>query len=54
MLERGIRIPRLDTALKLACALGISINALVEGIEWCAAVRTSGCFAASRESSPFA
>ena len=46
MLERGIRIPRLDTALKLACTLGVSIDELAGGIEWRAAVRTGGWFAA--------
>lgn len=42
MLERGIRIPRIDTALKIAHTLGISIDDLTEGIEWRAAVLTGG------------
>jgi len=49
MLERGIRIPRIDTALKLAHTLGISIDDLVAGIEWRAAVLTGGRFAAPRD-----
>lgn len=49
MLERGIRIPRLDTVLKLACTLGISIDELAEGMRWRAAVRTGGWFSASDE-----
>jgi transcriptional regulator with XRE-family HTH domain len=47
MLERGIRIPRIDTALKLAHTLGISIDDLVAGIEWRAAVLTGGRWSAA-------
>ncbi|MBK5219951.1 MAG: helix-turn-helix transcriptional regulator [Thermoleophilia bacterium] len=43
-LERGVRIPRLDTALKLARVLGVPIDALVEGIEWSAGARNVGHF----------
>lgn len=34
LLERGERLPRIDTALKLAGALGLPLAQLVEGIEW--------------------
>jgi transcriptional regulator with XRE-family HTH domain len=34
LLERGERLPRIDTALKLAGALGLPLEKLVEGIEW--------------------
>lgn len=34
LLERGERMPRVDTAMKLAGALGVPLSALVEGIEW--------------------
>lgn len=34
LLERGERLARLDTALKLAGALGVSIDALIDGIVW--------------------
>lgn len=34
LLEHGKRMPRLDTVVKLAEALEVSTNDLVEGIEW--------------------
>lgn len=34
LLERGERMPRIDTAIKLASALGIEANELVNDIEW--------------------
>lgn len=35
LLERGARVPRIDTLLKVAGALGIRIDcALLEGIAW--------------------
>jgi transcriptional regulator with XRE-family HTH domain len=33
-LERGERIPRADTLLRLAFALGVDVNALLGGIVW--------------------
>jgi transcriptional regulator with XRE-family HTH domain len=33
-LERGERVPGLDTAVKLAAALGVSVDQLVAGIAW--------------------
>ena len=34
LLERGERMPRIDTAIKLAGALGLPLASLVEGIDW--------------------
>ncbi len=34
LLERGERCPRIDTTVKLAAALEVSVNDLVEGITW--------------------
>lgn len=34
LLERGERVPRIDTVLKLADSLGVPISELVKGIEW--------------------
>jgi transcriptional regulator with XRE-family HTH domain len=34
LLERGTRLPRIDTAIKLAGALEVELAQLVEGIEW--------------------
>jgi transcriptional regulator with XRE-family HTH domain len=33
-LERGVRLPRADTLVKLAGALGVTPNVLLEGITW--------------------
>jgi len=32
--EKGKRLPRVDTLIKLAGALGLEAQALVDGIEW--------------------
>jgi transcriptional regulator with XRE-family HTH domain len=34
LLERGERIPRIDTAIKLAGAVDVSVGDLLTGIEW--------------------
>jgi transcriptional regulator with XRE-family HTH domain len=34
LLENGERLPRIDTLMKLAAALEVRVEALVEGIEW--------------------
>ncbi len=34
LLERGERMPRVDTALRIAGSLGISMDDLVAGMEW--------------------
>lgn len=34
LLERGQRMPRVDTALRLAGSLGVSLDDLVAGLEW--------------------
>lgn len=34
LLERGERMPRVDTALRLAGSLGVSLDDLVAGLEW--------------------
>lgn len=41
LLERGERIPRIDTLVKVAGALGIPPSELVDGISW-APTETSG------------
>lgn len=43
-LERGERIPRADTLLKLAYALGVDTDALLEGIIWKPPQFESGSF----------
>jgi transcriptional regulator with XRE-family HTH domain len=34
LLERGARVPRIDTLVKLASALSVKPEALLEGINW--------------------
>ncbi|MFI5025399.1 MAG: helix-turn-helix domain-containing protein [Solirubrobacterales bacterium] len=43
-LERGLRLARIDTLVKLAGALGVSADALVEGIDWRPGSATIGEF----------
>jgi transcriptional regulator with XRE-family HTH domain len=47
LLERGERIPRIDTAIKLAGAVGVSLSALVGGIEWSPGFARPGRFEAT-------
>jgi transcriptional regulator with XRE-family HTH domain len=44
LLERGTRIPRIDTLVKLAGALSIPASELIEGIDWTPGTSTSGSF----------
>jgi len=47
--EHGERLPRIDTLMKLAAALDVRLEALVEGIEWIPPGPTaSGSFAVRR------
>jgi transcriptional regulator with XRE-family HTH domain len=50
LLERGERMPRVDTALKLAGAVGVPLSALVEGIEWLPGDSHRGAFDVAVES----
>ncbi len=44
MLERGIRLPRLDTLVKLAGGLEVEVAELVEGISWTSGIYQDGTF----------
>ena len=45
LLERGARVPRIDTLIKLASGLGIRIDcALLDGITWTAGTSQAGGF----------
>jgi transcriptional regulator with XRE-family HTH domain len=44
MLERGIRLPRIDTLLKLAGALEIEPGELLDGMGWSPGSRAVGQF----------
>jgi XRE family transcriptional regulator, regulator of sulfur utilization len=44
LLERGERLPRIDTVIKLAGALAISPGDLIEGIDWSPGSTSRGSF----------
>jgi transcriptional regulator with XRE-family HTH domain len=43
-LERGLRVARIDTLLKLAGALGVAPSELIAGIDWSPGSATAGRF----------
>jgi transcriptional regulator with XRE-family HTH domain len=48
ILERGARLPRIDTLVKLSAALDVPFaSALLEGIDWRSAVAERGGFSVS-------
>jgi transcriptional regulator with XRE-family HTH domain len=47
LLERGERIPRIDTAIKLAGAVDVHLGELVAGIEWSPGFARPGRFEAT-------
>lgn len=49
LLERGERLPRIDTAIKLASAVGVTPADLFEGIDWEPGITTPGQFTAAAE-----
>ncbi len=44
LLERGVRLPRLDTLVKVAASLEVSADELLEGIEWTPGEQRQGRF----------
>ncbi len=52
LLERGGRVPKIDTAAKLAGALGVTLAELLDGIEWHPGEFQRGYFRASGEAGP--
>lgn len=48
-LLKGEHVPQLDTAIKIAAALGVPLEALAEGIVWTPAEDTRGKFKISSE-----
>jgi transcriptional regulator with XRE-family HTH domain len=51
-LERGLRLARIDTLVKLAGALGISVAELAEGIDWRPGSATLGEFSVASGADP--
>ncbi len=47
MLERGLTVPRIDTLIKLASALEVPADQLLDGIVWVSGSYTSGGFSFS-------
>lgn len=45
MLERGFRLPRIDTLVKLAGALEVTADELIDGIKWRPGETRMGSFA---------
>lgn len=52
LLERGARVPRIDTLVKISSALQIQPSELIEGIEWRPGNTTSGSFAIAPKGDP--
>jgi transcriptional regulator with XRE-family HTH domain len=52
LLERGARIPRIDTLVKLAGALSVHPSELIEGIDWNPGRFTAGSFAVDSAAGP--
>jgi transcriptional regulator with XRE-family HTH domain len=50
MLERGIRLPRIDTLVRLAGALEVEPGELLVGIEWAPGPPVRGAFRFAEES----
>jgi transcriptional regulator with XRE-family HTH domain len=52
LLERGARVPRIDTLVKISSALKIPPSELIEGIEWNPGNTTSGSFSIAPKGDP--
>ena len=52
LLERGARIPRIDTLVKLAGALSVPPSELIEGIDWKPGRFTAGSFSVAQGGDP--
>jgi transcriptional regulator with XRE-family HTH domain len=51
-LERGLRVPRIDTMVKLAAGLGVTPDVLLEGIEWTPGRRSTAALRFSPRTTP--
>lgn len=52
LLERGCRLPRIDTLVKLAGALGVNSDELLDGLKWEPGEMVYGRFQLSGEGEP--
>jgi transcriptional regulator with XRE-family HTH domain len=51
-LERGLRVARIDTLVKLAGSLEVNVEALLDGLEWSPGETVLGSFRLSVEDEP--
>jgi transcriptional regulator with XRE-family HTH domain len=51
LLERGERVARIDTAIRLAGGVGVPLCELLDGIEWKPGTMQAGTFSVSAEQS---
>ena len=49
LLERGARVPRIDTLVKLASALGVEAQVLLSGLSWQPGDFQPGAFSIARQ-----
>lgn len=52
LLERGERVPKIDTLIKLAAAISVPPGQLLEGIDWEPAITSQGSFEVSAPETP--
>jgi len=52
LLERGARVPRIDTLLKLTRGLDVPVETLLDGIAWTPATAEPGSFEIATEDGP--
>lgn len=51
-IERGLRLPRIDTLVKLAASLEVSTDALLSGLAWQPGETRHGSFRAGERAGP--
>jgi transcriptional regulator with XRE-family HTH domain len=52
LLEKGIRVCRIDTLIRLAGAMAVPPGELLDGIDWVPGPETDGTFAFARGAAP--
>lgn len=52
LVERGLRVPRIDTLIKLAASLEVSADELLDGLDWSPGGMVYGKFRLSGEDEP--
>lgn len=52
LVERGLRVPRIDTLIKIAASLEVSADELLDGLDWSPGGTVYGKFRLSEEGGP--